>query len=247
MSNNNKNYSNVFKDVANSVKGTPMSALALVLALAALGVGINYYAEDLYSSRMGMFLIEQNFNMTLSSWDGTYWAGSAALQVISMLCFLTYLSNTRKYLGALFISFSVQAIDVGFDMWYRSGMSMFDSPKNFFVTFLYTFIVTTLLSELLLSFGFGFTKVLLEDGSKELGNFFRAVVKGFINFFFGDTTKPRQQQRKPVSHQKNGINSRKPVTNHRNSGARGRKPPQRPPQVNSREEELEKLIRAMKQ
>jgi len=188
-------YNNLFFDLAKSVKGTPMSAWLLLLGIACLLVGINYFGEDMASSRWGLEMLETNYNIEASTWDATFWFGSAALQIFSVLTLFVYLANRTKYWGWAIASFAFQATDVVLDMLYRSrgDFSPFTDPVRALIVFAYTFLVTFILSEGALTFGIGAVAALFEDGADQLGVMLKSIFSG-LGKLFGRLMKPKTQR-----------------------------------------------------
>lgn len=174
-----KTYNNIFQKLSKSLEGSPIAAWVWALCVVILLVGINYFAEDMTSSRWGMTEVEEYFDIVAASWAATYWFGSIALQAITVVLFYIYLSDRNDHWWAFFVSIGVQLIDIIFDMWYRSNGHFFESWNKGIVTFLYTFLVTVVLSEGFLTFGFGASIALFPEGLKQFGVLFRSVGEGF--------------------------------------------------------------------
>ena len=146
--------SDIFENAASKYRNTPSALILFIASLAMLVIGINHFAEDTYSSYLGLVSLEQAFRMNVQIFDWTYWTMSIAPQVASVVFFYIYMSNTNKK-WSLWVSFISQAIDFFADVWYRSDGTVFQNGQVAVVSCLITFAYFTLGSEVFVSFGAG--------------------------------------------------------------------------------------------
>jgi len=146
--------SDIFELVANKYKNSPSVMMLFIASLAMLVIGINHFAEDTYSSYLGLNVIETAFGMNVQIFDWTYWTMSLAPQIASIVFFYMYLTNTddKQYLA---ISLMAQAVDFFADTWYRSNGEMLANPKVGIISGVLTFAYFTIGSEVFLSVGTG--------------------------------------------------------------------------------------------
>ena len=173
--------SDIFESVANKYKNSPSVIVLFIAALAMLIVGINHFAEDTYSSYLGLKAIETMFDMNVQIFDWTYWTMSIAPQIASIVFFYMYLTNTddKQYLA---ISLFAQAVDFFADTWYRSNGIMLSDLKVGLISSALTFAYFTIGSEVFLSVGAGLCLKLFPHASyswKYFGNEIKKVRTAF--------------------------------------------------------------------
>jgi len=146
--------SDIFEKVANKYKNTPSVVVLFIAAVIMMILGVNHFAEDTYSSYLGLKSVETTFNMNVQIFDWTYWTMSLAPQIASIIFFYIYLADTDKK-WAFWTSITCQAIDFLADVWYRSNGTVFQNAPVTIVSFLLTFGYFTLGSEVFLTVGAG--------------------------------------------------------------------------------------------
>jgi len=173
----NATYNSVFDSIFAYVKGQTMAAWIFLLSLVILFIGINGFAEDTYSSYVGIQMVEKAFNVRPASWEGTYWAMAISFQVITVIAFFAYLSNPQKHWWGLWVSFGAQIVDFIADVWYRSN-GEFTSMVSVGVSLVMTFLFFTIGSEIALTFGLGLVAKLIVEGLSQLSIFTRNLFIG---------------------------------------------------------------------
>lgn len=197
---------NMFADLNASVKG-PIKAWFLVLSIGCLITGCVFFAEDMASSRWGMEMLEQEFNIEASTYSATFWFGSAILQIFSLLFFAIYFANKQKHWTWFWLGLLTQLADISLDFIYRSrGIFDFSNPQRLLMAFVYTFLVTFVFSEGAITFGLGATLALFKDGFKELIGIGVTIASGLSEgaklISAGKPNKPPQGQ--PQNHSPQG-------------------------------------------
>lgn len=172
-------YNNLFLGVYNSVKGTPLSAWLLILSVILLLIGGNNFAEDTYSSYVGVQMMENALDLNPATWKLTYWAMSLFFQIIAVIAFFIYLSDRQNNWQWFWLAAGSQVIDFIADVWYRSDQRLFDSPVKFVVSLLLTFVFFTAGSELALTVGFGLVATMFKDGFTQFGHIISGIFAGF--------------------------------------------------------------------
>lgn len=186
--------SDSFQKVADKYRNSPMAVLLFVGAALMLMIGLNNFAEDTYSSYLGLKSIEQSFNMNVQIWNLTYWAVSIAPQVASIIFFFMFLSTQERKWG--WYAFMFQAMDFGSDVWYRSNGQLFSDPKTALMSATMTLLFFTFCSEFFLTIGFGLVLKLWGPAIRE---FKKAL--GDVNSAYAGKGDGRQQQQQFQSKQ----------------------------------------------
>jgi len=180
--------SDIFDVVAAKYKNSPSAIVLFIASLAMLIIGINHFAEDTYSSYLGLKAVEESFSMNVQIFDWTYWTMSVAPQIASVVFFYVYLANTDKR-WALWVSITTQAVDFLADVWYRSNGIVFSDTKVTVVSFLLTFSYFTLGSEAFISFGAGLCLKLFVPAMYSW-KYFKKEVKRVRSMFSGSAPAP---------------------------------------------------------
>lgn len=170
-------YQNFYDSLHDYVKGKTMAAWVFWLSVVILLIGINNFAEDTYSSYIGVQQIEKAFSVRPASWELTYWAMSLAFQVITMVAMFGYLSNKKDYWWALWLAIGSQVVDFSADIWYRAN-GIFTNPASVAVSFVLTFIFFTVGSEFAITLGLGLVARLMVEGMAQTAILFRNFIAG---------------------------------------------------------------------
>ena len=211
-------YNSVFDGIHSYVRGGPLAGWVLILAIITLVIGINDFAEDTYSSYVGVQMIEQTFGVRPASWELTYWLMSLFFQVVSVLFFFAYLSDRHQNWWALWVAGLSQVVDFVADVWYRGNGTF--SLVNTTISVILTAVFFTIGSEMALTFGFGLTSKLFVEGSTQLSITVRNVFVGIRGFFRmlasgdvdgdGGIDSTATMNRKPTSGPSNIPNNNRP-------------------------------------
>lgn len=170
-------YNSVFESIYQYVKGSSMAAWVFVLAIITLMIGINGFAEDTYSSYVGIQMIEKTFSVKPASWELTYWMMSLSFQVLTVIAFFAYLSDKKNNWWGFWLALGAQAVDFASDVWYRSN-GTYTSAASVVVSLFFTFLFFTIGSEVALTFGLGLVAKLFVEGMSQLAIFVRNVFTG---------------------------------------------------------------------
>ena len=146
--------SDVFESVVAKYRGSPSALVLFIASLVMLIIGINHFAEDVYSSYAGLLSLEQAFGLNVQMWEATYWTMSGSLQVATVVFFYIWLANTNKN-WAWWVSVGAQLVDFLADVWFRSNGQMLVNIGSALVSAAITFAFFTIGSEVFISFGAG--------------------------------------------------------------------------------------------
>ncbi len=136
-------------------------ALTIIVFLASITmflIGVNLFAEDTYTSYMGLQTYQATFGLTLNAWPITFWSESLLPQVGQVVFFYIFFSDMKKNWWALIIAFGLLTIDFYADLYYRtSGIISFDSEsiRRTVAGGVVTLFYFTIGAELFISIGFG--------------------------------------------------------------------------------------------
>lgn len=145
----------IFQAVSNKYRNSPSIMVVFVAALFMTFVGINHFAEDTYSSYLGLVNLETAFDLNVQIFNWTYWTMSIAPQIASIIFFYIYLSDTDNAGWALWVSLVAQGIDFFADVWYRSDGLLLQDGQVALISVLLTFGYFTLGSEVFITIGSG--------------------------------------------------------------------------------------------
>jgi len=166
---------NLFEAVADRIRNSYIVIWIFFLSVAMLLIGLNHFAEDTYSSYMGIQWLQESFGLIPASWDLTYWTMSVAPQVAQVIfgyMFIVDMKNNRWAFWAGLVAF---LIDFGTDIWYRSNQGLFTSPATFLVTCAITFAYFTIGSEGFVTVGLGLVIQLLGPFIVQTRKLFEAI------------------------------------------------------------------------
>jgi len=146
---------NLFEAVADRVRNSMIVIWVFILSALMLAIGLNHFAEDTYSSFMGIQWLQQTYGLIPASWQLTYWTMSIAPQVAQVVFAYMFIVDTDRNRWAFWAAFLAFLMDFGTDIWYRSNQGLFDSTGKFVVTSALTFVYFTIGSEGFVTIGFG--------------------------------------------------------------------------------------------
>lgn len=187
---------NIFTDLANKFGNNPVVALIGIFAWALFLFGLNNFAEDTYSSYVGIQMIEKQFGVTAASWNATYFFISIIFQALSVIFMYVFVIDREEYWWASIVALGSQAVDFAADIWYRSGGNPFLDTNRFVASFLLTFLMFTVGSEIALMLGFGFTRTLTRPAVKYIADYIMEIINSITDFvkgFLSYKSKPQQQ------------------------------------------------------
>ena len=154
-------------------------ALTIIVFLASITmflIGVNLFAEDTYTSYMGLQAYQATFGLTLNAWPITFWSESLLPQVGQVVFFYIFFSDMRKNWWAAMIALGLLCVDFYADIYYRTGgvlslnegMELRRTIAGGVVTLFYF----TIGAELFISIGFGLAMTTMAPAIKNFKQLF---------------------------------------------------------------------------
>lgn len=153
-------------------------ALTIIVFLSSITmflIGVNLFAEDTYTSYMGLQAYQSTFGLTLNVWPITFWSESLLPQVGQIVFFYIFFSDMKKNWWALVIALGLLAIDFYADLYYRtSGVISFspEATRRTIAGGVVTFFYFTVGAELFISIGFGLAMTTMAPAIKNVKQLF---------------------------------------------------------------------------
>ena len=192
---------NSFDKVRSKYQDSPMAVVLFIAAATMFILGLWHFAEDTYSSFLGLQEVQRTMNLNVQIFDGTYWTMSLAPQIASIVFFYLYLSTgEKKYLWGSIVA---QGVDFMADTWYRSNGQLLDNMRVAVVSAIFTFAYFTLGSEVFITIGAGLVLRLFAPFIREGKKAIRDVQSAWQGKGGGDG-KPKQNFQSHQSHQVRG-------------------------------------------
>lgn len=152
------NINNLFINVLHKTEGA-LTIIVFVSSITMFFIGINLFAEDTYTSYMGLQAYQTTFGLTLNAWPITFWAESLLPQVGQIVFFYIFFSDMKKNWLAAVIALGMLVIDFYADIYYRTGgiMSLQEGAdlRRTVAGGVITLFYFTIGAELFISIGFG--------------------------------------------------------------------------------------------
>jgi hypothetical protein len=136
-------------------------ALTVIVFLASITmflIGVNLFAEDTYTSYMGLQAYQATFNLTMNAWPITFWSESLLPQVGQIVFFYIFFSDMKRNWWAALIALGLLCVDFYADIYYRTnGVLSLDEGqmRRTIAGGVITFFYFTVGAELFISIGWG--------------------------------------------------------------------------------------------
>lgn len=169
-----------------------------LLSVTMFAIGVNHFAEDTYSSKIGLESLQTAYQLNIQIFSWSYWTMSLAPQVASMVFFYMFLSDTSKK-WSLVICLGAQVMDFFADSWYRSDGRLFDNTGVFIISGLLTFVYYSIGSEFFVTVGGGLILKLFAPALHT----WKVAMENIEKASKGDyRPEPKQQDTKPMREDK---------------------------------------------
>lgn len=215
------NINNLFILVHKKTEGA-LTVIVFLSSITMFLIGINLFAEDTYTSYMGLQAYQATFGLTMNAWPITFWSESLLPQVGQVVFFYIFFSDMRKNWWAALVAIGLLVVDFYADIYYRTnGLISFepDMIRRTVAGGIVTFFYFTIGAELFISIGFGLAMTTMAPAIK--------------NF------------KKLVSDQKFALGSSQPKRNKKrdNSNNRGPSAPSLPRMNSNAMQDVETMLR----
>ena len=151
-------------------------ALTIIVFLSSITmflIGVNLFAEDTYTSYMGLQAYQATFGLTLNAWPITFWSESLLPQVGQIVFFYIFFSDMKHNWWALLIALGLLVVDFYADIYYRTGGILSiegDNMRRTIAGGVITFFYFTVGAELFISIGFGLAMTTMAPAIKNFKN-----------------------------------------------------------------------------
>lgn len=175
--------------------------LAIIVWLASLSmflIGVNHFAEDTYSSYMGIKMLESDLGLIPATWPLTYYTMSISMQIAQIVfAYFAIIDKDKNRKMWLLLAGGALIVDFFADIWYRSDERIFSDWKVFISAFIVTLVWFTIGSEFFITMGFGAVTTMFKPFVFRTG----ILIKEFVEtirevkgIYRGNSPHPQQQQ-----------------------------------------------------
>ena len=175
--------SNLFQAFARQLRGSSFVIWITLLAFFALFIGFVHFAEDTYSSYIGLGRLETAFGLKPANYTVTYFTMSIAPQVGQIIFSYMYLVDRQRNWWAGVLALLFFGVDFMADLQDRSGgllfpsdgSTMFDHLGALTLSAMLTLGYFTIGSELFITAGAGLILELFNDALEQLTEIYIAM------------------------------------------------------------------------
>lgn len=191
--------SNLFESLRkNELFGqTNLAIMVWLASLIMFLIGANHFAEDTYSSYMGIKMLETDLGLIPATWPLTYYTMSISMQIAQIVfAYFAIIDKDKNRKIWLVLAALAWVVDFLADVWYRSDERVFSDPKVFVSSILVTLVWFTVGSEFFITMGFGATTTMFKPFVFQLGILIREfidTIREVKNLYGGSAPHPQQQ------------------------------------------------------
>lgn len=189
---------NIFNKIKTWLSDSPIVILIFLSSLAMLGIGLQHFREDIYSTLAGIKVIESVYHIKPVTWALTYYTMAISFTIGQIILLYVYLVDTSHNFKAILMYSFLFLCDTVTDVYYRSNGFRFTDlggtliAGSIFYSVMITLVFYTLFSEVFLTMGFTLSVQLLAPAIIQLKKVKRDLSIAFHSFKKQINAPPRQ-------------------------------------------------------